>query len=351
VKLFCSLFAVVVFLFWLFPAHSQQTSKPPLRPVTWVEVVSLLIKNVPQENIASLLNERSLGFPASAHFIEPLQEAGAKEPLLEAIRRAGQSVKENFQPSQMEVSEAEQTLRDALRTQANNALLHHLLGVILGYKANLSDPRVAGKIWGDAIREIRESIKISPDNYLAHYDLAPLLENKFPPDRNGVISEYRKVVALKPDWAQGYAALGSALWWKRDWAGRVAAYQSAVRLDPSNPEYHHNLGNAFSDMQDFEASRREYLEALRLDPKDDASISGLYQIGIKKYERGDVDGAIVLYSDVLKLKPDDAACYFRLGEALLRKGNKAASEDAFRRACELNPKSSTFRWKCEELSR
>ncbi len=308
-------------------------------PISWVAMVSMLLKGVPQENIVTQMNERGLGFHPSDHFLEPLQALGANDALVEAMRHAKTSEEELALPS--DVAEAEKSIRDALKTRADSALLHYLLGVTLFYKEN----------WRGAIAELRQSIKLNPNDYHAHYDLGDALQRQFPPDRNGAISECRKVVVLKPDWAEGYVKLASALWWRRDYDGMIAAYQTAVRLDPNNRDYHVGLGNAFDDKQDFEAARREFLEALRLDPKDDEPIWGLYRIAGNKYERGDVDGAIASYRDVLKLRPNHAASYFRLGEAFLRKGNKAEADDAFRRGCELDPKSVTFREKCKELSR
>lgn len=318
----------------------DNTAPQASRPLSWIELASMLVKNVPQDEIVSLLNERSLGFPPVENFLDPLQAAGAKEPLLEAIRRTGKSVKKNLGAGPKEVSSAEDVLRGALRTQPKNYVLHYILGVTLHYKAQLSDPEQSQTVYEDAVREVRKSIELHPDNYFAHFDLGVLLENKFPPDRSRAISEYRRAIVLKPDFAQGYVSLGDVLWWKRDWNGRISAYESAVRLAPDNPEYHVAIGNALYEKRDFAASSRECLEALRLDAKNNEAANCLQRNAEQRRESGDVDvdGIIQLYRGVLSVRPDDAESYFGLSQALFKKGEGIAAEAALRRACELDKK-------------
>lgn len=66
-----------------------------------------------------------------------------------------------------------------------------------------------------------------------------------------------------------------------------------------------------------------------------------YALGRKYHDSGQLDRAIGLYQELLRLDPTNAAAQNDLGVALQQRGKRAEAEAAFRRAAALDPFSST----------
>src|SRR6185369_7395194 len=64
------------------------------------------------------------------------------------------------------------------------------------------------------------------------------------------IDQYKKAIAIKPDYAPAYSNLGSALLSKGDATGAINAYQQALSIDPDFSDAHFNLGNALMRVGD-----------------------------------------------------------------------------------------------------
>jgi serine/threonine-protein kinase len=113
------------------------------------------------------------------------------------------------------------------------------------------------KKWDEAIAEFRKAVALKPDYAEAHHNLGITLLRQG--DVAGAVAEYRKAVALKPDYAEGHYDLGWALYYQGDVAGAVAEYRKAIALKPDYAEAHCNLGHALRQQGQF----REALEELR----------------------------------------------------------------------------------------
>ncbi len=68
-------------------------------------------------------------------------------------------------------------------------------------------------------------------------------------ETDAAIAEFKTAVRLKPDFAQAYMNLSSALLQKGDQQGAVRESREAVRLAPKDSETHHMLGRALSNLR------------------------------------------------------------------------------------------------------
>ena len=59
--------------------------------------------------------------------------------------------------------------------------------------------------------------------------------------------------------------------------------------------------------------------------------------GIKRFDKGDFDGAIADFTKVISLDPKNASAYFSRGINKLEKGNDNEAEQDLAKAIELNP--------------
>lgn len=78
--------------------------------------------------------------------------------------------------------------------------------------------------------------------------------------------EYRKAIALDPDFAKAHYNLGNLLLQQNRTADAERAFAEAARSQPDWPAAHNNLGIALAKLNDLKAAETQFRLALRLDP-------------------------------------------------------------------------------------
>ena len=117
-----------------------------------------------------------------------------------------------------------------------------------------------------AIAELREAVRLNPNNDMAHNNLGAALENKG--DLDGGIAEYREALRLNPDNELAHVNLGHILGLKADWDGMITEEREALRLNPRNDRAHAYLGAALGKKGDLDGAIAEIHAAYMLDPKN-----------------------------------------------------------------------------------
>ena len=137
--------------------------------------------------------------------------------------------------------------------------------------------------------------------------------------RNGALAEaaaeYRKVLALAPDYAEAQANLGAVLSRLGNYEEAIAAYESALRLNPKLTPILLNLGiahyragqfaQAVAALERFLAVAPDHLQARQL-------------IGLSLVELGRDAEAVTQLEPTLSAVPDDVTVLYSLGLAYLR---------------------------------
>lgn len=258
-----------------------QTAPATPAPMGSVEVLARLMGTsgevTKSYRVERLVRQRGLNFSPTDDYLQTVKTAGGLEPLLAALRAAGQTEGQSHgstsQPAAAPDSEAE-------------TLSHLVRGI------ELWDQHV----YKDAVKELRAALKIEPDNAYLHLSLATVLTYNH--DKKASVEECRRAIQLQSDCADAHAALARLL----------------------------------DDPQDPKKAMAEYQEALRLEP-DYASVR--FRIGYVMMQQGNVDGAIALYHAGLQLAPLTPGLHRMLGEALAKKGDTIAAEEQFRTAVAL----------------
>ena len=129
------------------------------------------------------------------------------------------------------------------------------------------------------------------------------------------IADFRRVIALAPDDARGYAGLADAYATVGDWEyGKIAPRTAAFGIAASYAR-----------------------EALRRDPRSGEATTTLGRIALHRDH--DLDRAEHLLRTAIALGPDQAPAYEFLGVARLFRGDAEGGRRALRRATELDPLS------------
>lgn len=279
-------FFTLLLVFFTCGTVVAQTAPATPAPVGSVEVLARLMGTSNEVTrsyrVERLVRQRGLSFNPTDDYLQTVKSAGGLEPLLAALRAAGQASRQDHsgisQPAAAPDSEAE--------------TLSHLARGIEFWDQHS---------YKDAAKELRAALKMEPDNVYLHLSLATMLTYNH--DKKAAIEECRRAVQLQPDCADAHAELASLLDSPQDPAKAMPEYQEALRLEP-----------------------------------DYASVR--FRIGYVMMQRGNVDGAIALYHEGLQLAPLNPGLHSMLGAALAKKGDMIAAEDEFRTAAALPVDSS-----------
>jgi tetratricopeptide (TPR) repeat protein len=80
----------------------------------------------------------------------------------------------------------------------------------------------------EAIAEYRESIRLKPDDAVAHYNLGTALNNQGRRDEAG--APFRQAIRLRPDYAEAYCNLADVLKGQGDYAGALEMFRKGHEL-------------------------------------------------------------------------------------------------------------------------
>jgi len=162
------------------------------------------------------------------------------------------------------------------------------------------------------------------------------------------IAEYRRAIAIKPDWAPAHYNLGSAL----NRAGRpvdaVAEFERALVLQPDYPRARFGLGSAL-----LSAGRpRQAIDSLRAAAAslpDSAEVHRALGIALARESR--LSEAVAAFQLALRLAPDSAEAHNDLGVALASQGNLPRAAEEFATALSIKPDFAEARRNLEAARR
>jgi tetratricopeptide (TPR) repeat protein len=123
---------------------------------------------------------------------------------------------------------------DALAKRVENEVAIHLFkGVVYGIKG----------MWDEAITEYKKAIALNPNYADAHNILGLAYANKGM--RDEAIAEFKKAIALNPNDAEAHNNLGVAYGNKGMLDEAITEFKKAIALNPNYAEAHYNLAVSY----------------------------------------------------------------------------------------------------------
>jgi len=156
-------------------------------------------------------------------------------------------------------------------------------------------------------------------------------------DNAGATAKFLEAVGKNPDLPQGWQALTSLAYEKKDWAKTLEYGQKALDLDPTLSTIYAMLSTAAAQSGDKKASAQwqaKYEEANPDTPE------ALYNKGIDAYNKNKLKEAEAQLFKAIEAKPDFALAHFWLGMASFTLNKKAAAREHLQKYLELEPNGS-----------
>ena len=152
----------------------------------------------------------------------------------------------------------------------------------------------------EAERWARRAVELNDQEPVSHMALGAVL--LWRRDHEGALAESRRMMALDPNFAQGYAATGLALTYSGRAAEALEPIAMAMRLDPHYPAMLlHFLAQANFSLGQYEIAAQQLLDRIARNPGTDASrmlLASCYG------HLGRVDDARAAWAELLKVNPD-----------------------------------------------
>ncbi len=224
---------------------------------------------------------------------------------------------------QQRPAEAQTLLKRALANEPRNATLHAALGRYYRVQGDLARAKAS---YGEAIR-------LDPGALLPHLGLADLYATG-ERDPRAAAEEYRKALAIQPDYHPARLGLGLALLAGGDRAGALVELQRLAKDTPTDPTAWHLIGRIHASEKRYGEAVKALTEALRIQPD---FLPALLDRADVHAAAGEDRKAAADYEQALKRQPGDAVSRVKLGMIYQRMGDTDKAEASYRAALKANP--------------
>ena len=183
-----------------------------------------------------------------------------------------------------------------------------------------------------AVTAFKKVIALKPNYADAYSNLGNTLQDQG--DIDQAIKVYKKAILLKPNYAEAYNNMGIALKNLGKLEESIIAHNKALSLKPDYADAYNNLGNVLKEIGKYNEAIDAYNKAILLNPHFAEVYSN---IGSALKDQGKLDDAILAHNKALSLKPDYADAYNNLGIALQDQNKIRESIDAYKKALVIKP--------------
>ncbi|CAD6490910.1 MAG: Tetratricopeptide repeat protein [Candidatus Argoarchaeum ethanivorans] len=234
--------------------------------------------------------------PASAEYVHynlPIFDEEGEDEIRERIKVDNyllEIVKEDYKKAELYMSlalsylklqdfdEGNEYFEKALRIRER---LNDTFGMSIDY-ARLGNFYTFKKNYNEAIKYLKEAIRINPDDAEAHNNLGLLLKDlkRF----NEAEKEYREAIQINPYLAEAHGNLGILLYNLKRFDEAEKEWREAIRINSDYAWSHYNLGILLYNLKRFDEAEKEWREAIRIN-SDFAEAHGNLGILLSETER------------------------------------------------------------------
>jgi protein O-mannosyl-transferase len=185
--------------------------------------------------------------------------------------------------------------------------------------------------WRDSKALWSHTLRVDPDNYMAHHNLGSLLTQEGALDE---AAEHLTRAAAANPYGLSHYALANVLAHQGRVDDAIRYYSAALDINPNWPEVHKKLGALWASRGDFDKARGHYAAVLARNARDAEAQQSLAWLLIRC---GELEDAARHFSAALQTDPTEASAHLGLGVIRALQGRPEESVPHCRRACELQP--------------
>lgn len=153
---------------------------------------------------------------------------------------------------------------------------------------------------------------------------------------DAAISDFSEAIKLNPDNGP-YMQRGEAYQGKRDFAAAAIDYDTVAKSAPNTAYLIYLRGTLSDDTGNVDEAIRLFSDAIKLNPK---LFNAYLRRGMAMRRKGDVDRAIANYSEAIRISPTDWRPFYNRGNAYSQKGDEDRAIQDFSESIKLYPDSA-----------
>lgn len=186
----------------------------------------------------------------------------------------------------------------------------------------------------DAVAEFRRALAIQPDFAEARNNLGLTLLAEG--DTEGAVAEFRRALKTDPRYAGALNSLGVAFLEMSRWDDAVAEYHALLALNPGISEAYYNLGEGLKHLEDYDGAAGAFAKSLELNP---GFVEAHCALGEVLWEQGKLDEAAKELQAAVAGDPDLMPAYLILANLLHQKGDLSGALEALQKVLQLAPRN------------
>jgi len=231
------------------------------------------------------------------------------------------------------LGEAEKIYREILSDDPNNVDALRLLALLASRTGAVDQ----------AINMLENCTKIAPDYALAWENLAKMYRQKDDPDSlQKAAFCFRKATELRPNWAEGWAGLGTMQTRSSQHEEGIESYKKSIELKANQPRVHLSLGHVYKTTGNQEACISSYNEAISFDNNFGEAYWSLANLKTYKFS-GEEISTMEKKVELTEVPEREKVHFlFSLGKALEDMGNYDESFEYYKRGNDLNRGRTTY---------
>ena len=153
------------------------------------------------------------------------------------------------------------------------------------------------------------------------------------------VKAYERGLAVEPENVELLNSLGFALFQQGNSEEAIVALEKALAVDPQHWKAHNNLALAAIDLGELEVAEAHYRESLAVNPQP-----AIYNdFGFVLERQGLSEEATNAYRKAIELDPESSTAHYNLGSSLARLGQLAEAESHLRSALQADPTNAAAR--------
>ena len=231
------------------------------------------------------------------------------------------------------LGEAEKIYREILSDDPNNVDALRLLALLASRTGAVDQ----------AINMLENCTKIAPDYALAWENLAKMYRQKDDPDSlQKAAFCFRKATELRPNWAEGWAGLGTMQTRSSQHEEGIESYKKSIELKANQPRVHLSLGHVYKTTGNQEACISSYNEAISFDNNFGEAYWSLANLKTYKFSGEEISSMEKKIELTEVPEREKVHFLFSLGKALEDMGNYDESFEYYKRGNDLNRGRTTY---------
>ena len=231
------------------------------------------------------------------------------------------------------LGEAEKIYREILSDDPNNVDALRLLALLASRTGAVDQ----------AINMLENCTKIAPDYALAWENLAKMYRQKDDPDSlQKAAFCFRKATELRPNWAEGWAGLGTMQTRSSQHEEGIESYKKSIELKTNQPRVHLSLGHVYKTTGNQEACISSYNEAISFDNNFGEAYWSLANLKTYKFSGEEISSMEKKIELTEVPEREKVHFLFSLGKAFEDMGNYDESFEYYKRGNDLNRGRTTY---------